>query len=101
MRRELLFIKSRERGFWKILGFAVLMGMELVCLLANIAFLSNRRCSWGLGIGDWALGIGQTGRVPYFPENRYNLITNREGANNAKRIKKKRRDVTIFWEFCP
>ncbi len=35
-----------------------------------------------LGIGHWALGIG---RVPYFPENRYNLITNREGAKNTKR----------------
>ena len=35
-----------------------------------------------MGIGDWALGIG---RVPYFPENRYNLITNREGAKNTKR----------------
>jgi hypothetical protein len=53
---------------------------------------------WALGIGHWALGIG---RVPYFPENRYNLITNREGAKNAKRREKKRRDVTIFLEFCP
>jgi hypothetical protein len=46
-------MKSRERGFWKILGFAVLMGMELICLLAN------------------------------------NLITNREGAKNAKRRENK------------
>jgi hypothetical protein len=56
MRGELLFIKSRERGFWKILGFAVLRGVELICLLAN------------------------------------DLITNREGAKNAKRRGEKRKE---------
>jgi hypothetical protein len=46
MPRELLFMKSRERGFWKILGFAVLMGMELVCLLAN-NLITNREGALG------------------------------------------------------
>jgi len=45
------------------------------------------RCSWALGIGHWALGIGPRralgigprralgiGRLPYFPENRYRYL---------------------------
>jgi hypothetical protein len=34
-------MESRERAFWKILGFAVLRGMELICLLAN-NLITNR-----------------------------------------------------------
>ena len=29
-----------------------------VCFMGDIAFLSNMRCAWALGIGHWALGIG-------------------------------------------
>ncbi|MEP6545344.1 GNAT family N-acetyltransferase [Microcoleus vaginatus GB1-A2] len=68
-RLELIFKKSRERVFWKILGFAVLMGMQLICWLANNlitnrVFVSETRFLREIGLVTRNIGRNRVSSYP-------------------------------------